>query len=93
MNSKATTAIGILLFSVAVLVYTPADQVLAKIGTQDIHIVNNLEVPLEFKEIKNREHIEIESSPPNTIKSGETDVFRVTESDESISSKYKILYQ
>ena len=93
MNLKIITVTGILLFSVAVLAYTLIDEVLAAQGTRDINIVNNLDVPLEFKEIKNREHIKIKSSPPNTIEGGETGVFKVTETDMSpyhLNVKYYI---
>ena len=52
MNQINTAIIGILLFSPFIFIYIPLNEVLTKIGTQEIHIVNNLDVHLEFKEIK-----------------------------------------
>ena len=90
MNLKNITITGILLFSVAALAYSPIGEAFAK---TDIYIVNNLDVPLEFKEIKNREHIEIKSSPPDKVDAGETKSFTIDAGDpgnEHLNIKYYV---
>ena len=52
MNLMIVTT-SILLFSVAALAYSPIGEAFAK----EIQIVNNLDVPLEFNEIKNRQQV------------------------------------
>ena len=69
MNPITNIIGGMLLFRIASLTYRQIGEVFAK----DIYIVNNLDFQLEFKEIKNREHIEITSGPPEKIEAGKTD--------------------
>ena len=88
MNLKTIVITGIMLFSIATLVYSPIANSYAQDtpppsdGVKDVYIVNNLDVPLVFNEIKNREHIEIKSSPPETVESGETKSFKIEEGNE-----------
>ena len=65
MNIKITIIIGILFFSVAAMVYLPIGKAFAASAT--IKINNQLDVPLIFKEIKNRQDIQIITDLPNKI--------------------------
>ena len=71
MNIKTTIITGILLFSVSAFAYFPIGDAFAK----DIYIVNNLDIPLLFKEIKNRQDIQIVSNPPDKVAAGTTGSF------------------
>jgi ABC-type nickel/cobalt efflux system permease component RcnA len=60
-----------------------------------ITIVNNLEQPLEFKEISNREHVEIKSDPPQEILAHSSGKFKIHAAcagcgNEHLNIKYTI---
>ena len=87
MNLKTIAITGIMFFSLAVLVYSSTTNSYAQEpppsdGAKDVYIVNNLDVPLIFNEIKNREHIQIKSSPPETVESEETKSFKIEQGNE-----------
>ena len=88
MNTKTTILTGILFFSVAALVYSPMGEAFAK----KIYIVNNLDVPLEFKEVQNRQAIQITSSPPDKINAGTTGTFGIETGDSGKNQHLNIKY-
>ena len=77
---------------VLLFTYLPLNETLAKIGTQDIYIINSINIHLEFKEIKNREQIEIESSSQKIVDSKDTGTLMITASDQN-PYRLKILCQ
>ena len=64
MNFKTTLLSSVFLFTIATMIYTPAGEAFAK----KIYIVNNLDVPLIYKETKKRQDIQINSGPPKEVK-------------------------
>ena len=72
-----------MLFSIATLVYLPVGTAFSQLddlsNNKKIHIVNNLDVPLEFKEITNKEHMKLKENPPDKVEAGETGSFGVVE--------------
>ena len=57
-----------------------------------IYIVNHLDVPLEFKEIENRQNIKIKSPPPGKVDPGSTKSFSVTTGDSFKNEHLNIKY-
>ena len=85
-NFKILVIAGILFYGVIALIYLPLGEVFA---AKNINIVNNLDVPLEFKEIKNRQCIKIKSSPPETVDAGEKGKFQVQLNSDNCTIKAK----
>ena len=78
MNLKTVTITGILLFSVAALAYSPIGKAFAE---KKIYIVNNLDVPLKFQEIKNKQNLYVKTHPPNQVKALSTGSFTIAQGD------------
>ena len=54
--------------------------------------MNNLDVPLLFNEIKNRQDIKIITDPPKKIDAGKTDSFEIKEGDSYKNQHLNIRY-
>jgi hypothetical protein len=57
-----------------------------------ITIVNNLEQPLLFKEVKNREDIKIETDPPSEIAANSSGMFKIAQGTNSKNVHLNIKY-
>ena len=68
-----TITTGILLLGIFGIFFSSIDDVFA--GEEDIYIVNNLDYPLQFTEIKNKQNIKLITDPPKVIDSGKTESF------------------
>ena len=92
MNLRTTTIMGVLLFGVGALIYSPIGEAFAI--PADIYIVNNLDVPLEFKEIKKRQNIQIKTHPPDKVEAGETGSFTINQGnfDPTQSDRLNVQY-
>ena len=90
---KSSILSSILIFSVLSMMNISSQDVYA-VKAVEIEIVNNLEQPLEFKEIKNRQAIKIVSDPPKEILAHSSGSFKVEQGDsvnnEHLNVKYNI---
>ena len=60
---------------------------------RDIDINNNLDASLIFHEIENRQNVQIDKSPPDEVKAGETGTFKVSAGDKGGTTAFHLKVQ
>ena len=95
MNIKTTTITRILLLGVVTLIYSSHENAFTQEPNSielEITIKNELDIPLEFKEIKQKENLKIESKPDDKINAGETGKIKIISEDRSKNPKLDVIY-